>query len=158
MAMTTDTLLHTVTPLVQEQLENDPAYFLVDLRVKPTNNIKIFIDGDNGITIEKCIAVNRALYKKIEEMGLFPEGDFSLEVSSPGLGEPLKQQRQYKRNLGRQVEVILQDDKKVEGKLTGIEEDHIIVEETKGKGKKQETITHNFSFSTIKTTKIQVVF
>ena len=94
--MTTEMLINTVTPLVQELLESDPAYYLVDLRVKPTNNIKLFIDGDSGITIEKCISINRALYKKIEEMGLFPEGDFSLEVSSPGVGEPLKQHRQYK--------------------------------------------------------------
>lgn len=156
--MNTETLINTVTPLVQEQLANDPAYYLVDLRVKPTNNIKIFIDGDNGITIEKCIAVNRALYKKIEELGLFPEGDFSLEVSSPGVGEPLKQHRQYKRNIGRQVEVVLKDETKVEGKLTAITEDGIVVEETKGKNKKKEVISHTILFDNIKTTKIQVVF
>lgn len=156
--MNTETLINTVTPLVQEQLANDPAYYLVDLRVKPTNNIKIFIDGDNGITIEKCIAVNRALYKKIEELGLFPEGDFSLEVSSPGVGEPLKQHRQYKRNIGRQVEVVLKDEIKVEGKLTAIAEDGIVVEETKGKNKKKEVISHTILFDNIKTTKIQVVF
>lgn len=156
--MIVETLINTVTPLVQEQLESDPAYFLVDLRVKPTNNIKIFIDGDNGITIEKCIAVNRALYKKIEEMGLFPEGDFSLEVSSPGVGEPLKLHRQFKKNLGRKVEVVLKDDQKIEGKLAEAKEDTIVVEETKGKGKKQEVVTHEISFDNIKTTKIQVVF
>lgn len=156
--MNTDTLINTVTSLLGELLESDPAYFLVDLRVKPTNNIKIFLDGDNGVTIEKCIAVNRALYKKIEELGIFPEGDFSLEVSSPGLGEPLKLLRQYRRNLGRQVEVVLKDDKKVEGKLIAVDDNHIVVEETKGKGKKQEILTHDFSFDNIKTTKIQVVF
>ena len=156
--MTTEMLINTVTPLVQELLESDPTYYLVDLRVKPTNNIKLFIDGDSGITIEKCISINRALYKKIEEMGLFPEGDFSLEVSSPGVGEPLKQHRQYKRNIGRQVEVILKDDTKVEGKLVEISEDGIIVEETKGKNKKKEVINHTFLFDNIKTTKIQVVF
>ncbi|HJU45925.1 MAG TPA: ribosome assembly cofactor RimP, partial [Chitinophagaceae bacterium] len=138
--MIAETLINTVTPLVQEQLESDPAYYLVDLRVKPTNNIKIFIDGDNGITIEKCIAVNRALYKKIEELGLFPEGDFSLEVSSPGVGEPLKMFRQYRKNIGRKVEVILKDDQKIEGKLAEVRENEIAVEETKGKGKKQEVI------------------
>lgn len=156
--MIAETLINTVTPLVQEQLESDPAYYLVDLRVKPTNNIKIFIDGDNGITIEKCIAVNRALYKKIEELGLFPEGDFSLEVSSPGVGEPLKQHRQYKKNIGRKVEVILKDDQKIEGRLAEVNEDNIVVEETKGKGKKQEVITHEILFDNIKATKIQVVF
>ena len=156
--MIAETLINTVTPLVQEQLESDPAYYLVDLRVKPTNNIKIFIDGDNGITIEKCIAVNRALYKKIEELGLFPEGDFSLEVSSPGVGEPLKMFRQYRKNIGRKVEVILKDDQKIEGKLAEVRENEIAVEETKGKGKKQEVIIHEILFDNIKATKIQVVF
>ena len=156
--MNTETLIHTVTPLLQELLDSDTAYYLVDLKVKPTNNIKIFIDGDNGVTIEKCISINRALYKKIEELGLFPEGDFSLEVSSPGVGEPLKLHRQYKKNLGRYVEVILTDDAKKEGKLVAAEEDHIKIEEAKGKGKKQELITHDISFDNIKTTKIQIKF
>lgn len=156
--MTTDTLINAVTPLVQEQLENDPTYYLVELKVKPTNNIKIFIDGDSGVTIEKCIAINRALYKKIEEMGMFPDGDFSLEVSSPGVGEPLKLHRQYKKNQGRLVEVTLTDGAKVDGKLADVQEKHIVVEETKGKGKKQEVVPHEILLDNIKTTKIQVVF
>jgi len=58
-------------------LEEQPQYFLVEVKIKPTNNIKVFLDGDQGITIEKCIAVNRALYKQLEESGMFPDGDFS---------------------------------------------------------------------------------
>ncbi len=55
--------------------------------------------------------------KQIEEMAMFPAGDFSLEVSSPGLDEPLKMLRQYRKNIGRQVELTLQDGSKKEGKL-----------------------------------------
>jgi len=144
--------------MVEELLHSDPAYFLVEVRIKPTNNIKVYVDGDQGITIEKCIAINRALYKKIEEIGWFPGGDFSLEVSSPGLDEPLKLYRQYVKNVGRPVEVLLQTGVKVEGVLAEAHPDAIIVEETKGKNKKKEVLRHSFPFDNIKTTKLQVVF
>ena len=147
-----------VESLVQNLLAGDPDYFLVDIRIKPTNNVKVFIDGDQGISIEKCVQYNRALYKKLEESGLFPGGDFSLEVSSPGLDEPLKLLRQYRKNIGRQVELVLQDGTKKEGRLVEVSEDGIIVEETRGKNKKKEVINHTFLFDNIKTTKIQVVF
>jgi ribosome maturation factor RimP len=98
------------------------------------------------------------LYKKLEEATLFPGGDFSLEVSSPGLDEPLKLHRQYKKNIGRQVELILLDGARTEGRLLEVSEDGVIVEEIKGKNKKREVINHAFLFENIKTTKIQVVF
>lgn len=144
--------------MMQALLAGEPDYFLVEVRIKPTNNIKVFIDGDQGISIEKCVQINRALYKKLEESGLFPGDDFSLEVSSPGLDEPLKMLRQYQKNIGRQVEILLQDGAKKEGRLVEVSEDGIIVEETKGKNKKKEVISHAFLFENIKTTKIQVVF
>jgi ribosome maturation factor RimP len=150
--------IKTVEGMVEAILAAEPGYFLVDVRIKPTNNVKVFIDGDQGISIEKCVQVNRALYKKLEEAALFPGGDFSLEVSSPGLDEPLKLHRQYKKNIGRQVEVLLQDGAKVEGKLIEVAEDGIIVEQTKGKNKKKEVVSHTYLFDNIKTTKIQVVF
>jgi len=139
-------------------LANDPAYFLVEIKIKPTNNVKLFLDGDQGVTIEKCISWNRALYKKIEEENLFPNGDFSLEVSSPGVDEPLKLFRQYKKNIGRTVEVILKEGNKITGKMIDVTEDAITVEETKGKNKKKEVIQHVFLFDQIKSTKIQTVF
>ena len=63
----------------------EPDLFLVEVKIKPTNNIKVFIDGDQGISIEKLVQFNRKLYKDLEEGGMYPNGDFSLEVSSPGL-------------------------------------------------------------------------
>lgn len=156
--MSTETQIKSLEAMVQELLQEDPAHFLVEIRIKPTNNIKIFLDGDNGITIEKCIAINRALYKKLEESSLFPADDFSLEVSSPGLDEPLKSLRQYRKNIGRKVEVLLKDGVKVEGKMTEVLDSGIRVEEIKGKNKKQEIIQHEFPFDSIKSTKIQIVF
>ncbi len=150
--------IKAVESLVQALLAGEPGYFLVDIRIKPTNNLKVFIDGDQGISIEKVVQYNRALYKKLDESGFFPTGDFSLEVSSPGLDEPLKLIRQYKKNIGRQVELVLQDGSKKEGRLLEVSEDGVIVEEIRGKNKKKEVINHTFLFDNIKTTKIQVVF
>jgi len=151
-------IIKTVEGMVETLLEGQTDHFLVEVRVKPTNNIRVYIDGDQGISIEKCVQINRGLYKKLEEMALFPNGDFSLEVSSPGLDEPLKLHRQYRKNIGRLVELLLQDGSKLEGRLLEVSEDGLIVEETKGKNKKKEVINHTFLFDNIKTTKIQVVF
>jgi ribosome maturation factor RimP len=154
-----------IESIVLDMLSSEPDYFLVEARIKPTNNVKIFLDGDRGITIEKCVQFNRTLYKKIEEASFFPPGDFSLEVSSPGLDEPLKLHRQYKKNIGRFIEVLLLDGAKKEGRLVDVAEDGIIVEEKAGKksvhGKVVRDlglINHTFLFNNIKSTKIQVVF
>jgi ribosome maturation factor RimP len=147
-----------VQAMVQNVIAQDAEYFLVEVKIKPTNNIKVFLDGDQGITIEKCVQFNRAIYKNLESSNLFPAGDFSLEVSSPGLDEPLKSIRQYQKNIGRQVEVLLQEGKKTEGRLVSVTQDGIIVEETRGKNKKKEFVSHTFLFNDIKSTKIQTVF
>ena len=144
--------------MIEGLLADDPQYFLVEVKIKPTNNIKVFIDGDAGISIERCITYNRQLYKMLESSGLFPADDFSLEVSSPGLDEPLKLLRQYHKNTGRKVEVLMKDGVKTEGVLKQVADDGIIVEETRGKNKKKETIEHRFPFENIKSTKIQIVF
>lgn len=139
-------------------LEDNPDYFLVDIIIKPTNNIKVYLDADTGVSIDKCVKYNRALYKQIEEAALFPNGDFSLEVSSPGLDEPLKLRRQYVKNIGRNVEVMLQDGAKINGKLMVVNDEQVEVEEIKGKNKKKEVIQHTILFNNIKTTKVQIQF
>jgi len=143
---------------VKELIEPDPDVFLVEIRIKPTNNVKVFLDADKGISIDRLIQYNRRLYKRIEEEVFFPGGDFSLEVSSPGLDEPLKLLRQYQKNIGRHVEVMKQDGIKTEGKLLEVHETGITLEEEKGKGKKKELIQHIVPFSEIKTTKVQIKF
>jgi len=132
--------------------------FVVEVRIKPTNNVKIYIDGDQGVSVDKLVSYNRKLYRQLEEEGLFPNGDFSLELSSPGLDEPLKLHRQYVKNMGRPVEVILVDGAKKEGVLQVVGDTQIELTETKGKGKKMETHTHVIPFSEIKATKIQIKF
>jgi len=128
------------------------------MKVKPTNNIKIYIDADSGLGIEKCIKINRALYKIMEEMGIYPDGDFSLEVSSPGIDEPLKTHRQFLKNIGREVEVKFLDDSVRTGKLLSATENEIVIEYTEGKNKKAVTHTVTILFTEIKHTKVQVKF
>ena len=142
---------------VSELLTEIPGYFMVEISVKPTNNIKVFVDADQGATIDQLSKLNRALYKWIEE-NLFPNGDFSIEVSSPGLDEPLKLDRQYLKNIDRMVEVVLKNGLKREGKLISVSENEIVIEEEKGKGKKKEVVQHIILKEEIKTTKIQVKF
>jgi ribosome maturation factor RimP len=163
--MDKETQIESVRLMTEEILSEEPVYFLVDLRIKPTNNVKVFLDGDSGITIEKCVQVNRKLYRKLEETAIFPDGDFSLEVSSAGLDEPLKLLRQYKKNIGRLVEVQLQDGTQKEGQLKDVSNEGIVLEVTSVKpsngklpSKKKEISSQSFLFNNIKSTKIQIVF
>ncbi|HTM91631.1 MAG TPA: hypothetical protein VL095_04390 [Flavisolibacter sp.] len=148
--------------IIEEKVNNllagHPSHFLVEVRIKPTNNVKVFIDADEGVILSELIDYNRKLYKQLEESTLFPNGDFSLEVSSPGLDEPLKLFRQYKKNIGRFVEVHFKDSTKKEGKLIDATQDGIIIETETGKGKKKEIKQESILFDQIKNTKIQVKF
>jgi len=154
--MTADTHIQTIEKLLAPLLTGD--IFLVSIKVKPTNNFKIYLDADSGLGIEKCIKINRALYKIMEEMGMYPDGDFSLEVSSPGVDEPLKLLRQYKKNIGRNVEVTTNDDVKKEGLLKEVTQEAITIEHTEGKGKKAVTLNTAINFTDIKQTKVLIKF
>ena len=139
-------------------ISSDPEAFLVEVKMRPGNNVKIYIDADHGISIDKLVQYNRTLYRQIDESGLFPNGDFSLEISSPGLDEPLKLYRQYLKNIGRRVEVLLKDGIKREGKLVSATSDEIVIEEEKTNKKIREVVPHIISYNDIKTTKIQIKF
>ena len=141
-----------IAPLLQDDI------FLVSIKIKPTNNIKIYLDADNGLGIEKCIKINRALYRIMEEMSMYPDGDFSLEVSSPGVDEPLKLLRQYKKNVGREVEVALNDETKKDGKLLTVNETAITIGYTEGKGKKAVSHEVDIPFTDIRQTRVKVKF
>jgi ribosome maturation factor RimP len=156
--MQTETVIEAVEQRINRLMEGHPSHFLVEVRIKPTNNIKVFIDADEGIMLSTLIEYNRKLYKELEESSLFPDGDFSLEVSSPGLDEPLKKHRQFKKNIGRYVHITRQDSSVLEGKLLETTADGIVVETETGKGKKKEIKQETVSFADIKTTKIQVKF
>lgn len=156
--MSAETQIKLIEEKLKALISGEPALFLVETRIKPTNNIKVYIDGDQGVSIERLVYYNRKLYKEIEESGLYPDGNFSLEVSSPGLDEPLKMDRQYQKNVGRFVEVTDLEGGKKEGKLMEVRENELLLEEIRGKGKKMETLQHLIPFEQIKATKIQIKF
>jgi ribosome maturation factor RimP len=155
--MNNENQVSAIAGKLNELLIEYQGYFLVDVSIKPTNNIKVFIDADQGAAIDQLSKINRAIYKWVEET-MFPNGDFSIEVSSPGLDEPLKMDRQYLKNVGRFVDVLLKSGIRREGKLISTSENEIVVEEEKGHGKKKELIQHKILKEEIKTTKIQVKF
>ncbi len=156
--MQADTIIQTLEKLADEVLTIRPDLFRVRIWIKPTNNIRVYIDGDNGITIDDCIKINKVMYKLIEEKAYYPDGDFSLEVSSPGIDEPLIFHRQYVKNIGRKVAVSLLEEATVEGMLLSVQEAAIEVEVRQGKGKKLVIEKVVIPFSNIKSTTVQVIF
>lgn len=139
-----------------EPLLDGTDIFIVNIKVKPVNNLKVFLDSDSGFSIEKSSSINRKLYHQIEAEQLFPDGDFSLEVSSPGVDEPLLQMRQYKKNVGRKVTVTNNEGAEKTGMLREVTEDHLTLE-IKDKKAKEPVITE-IPFSDIKKTVVQIIF
>lgn len=156
--MHTEALEASITDLVNQLLSNDLVYFLVDVSIQPVNNIKIFIDGDQGVSINKCTQWNKVLYKKLEETNWFPNGDFSLEISSPGIDNPLKLHRQYLKNIGKLVEVIEKTGQKTEGLLAKVNNVDLTLHIKEGKGKKAIQKEIIIPFNNIKTTTVQIIF
>lgn len=147
-------VLEKIKSLLEPLLEGTDM-FLVNMRIKPINNVKVFLDSDSGLSIEKSAAINRKLYALIEAEELFPEGDYSLEVSSPGIDEPLSGLRQYKKNIGRKVEITPVEGTEQTGILKEVTDEGIVLEM---KNKKKEITTAEIPFSQIKKTVVQIIF
>src|SRR5690606_34358980 len=125
-----------VIELVEEKIVDRDDLFLVSVKLTSTGQLSILIDGDNGVTIEDCVAVSRHVGFHLEEEGVI-ETAYNLEVSSPGIDTPLSAERQFLKNIGRLVSIKLRTNEKREGKLLAYSEDGISIEETvKEKGKK----------------------
>ncbi|MDR3680629.1 MAG: ribosome maturation factor [Flavipsychrobacter sp.] len=148
-------ILSTVETLLLPLLE-DTDIFICSVKMKPVNNIKVFLDADGGLPIEKIAKLNRRLNALIEEAQLFPEGDYSLEVSSPGIDEPLAQLRQYKKNIGRKLLVTPNEGAEVLGTITDVTDEKIMLEVLVGK--KKETVITEIPFTDIKEAVVQISF
>lgn len=156
--MSFETPLKNIENFLDSIIGHSENVFVVSVKLNAGNNVAVFLDADDGITIDRCTQVNKALYKYIEETGLFPGGNFSLEVSSPGVDEPLKLHRQYQKNIGRSVAVTTDEGSAVQGKLAEVNQDNIIIEEKQGKGDKAITKKITISFNQIKQTKVLITF
>jgi ribosome maturation factor RimP len=113
-----------VDKLLQSGLEQKPELFLIDFTIDSNNKINIVLDGDNGVSVNDCIFISRAIEQNINE----EEHVFSIDVASCGATSPLKLSRQYIKNISRDLEVKLQSEEKIEGTLTQANEDYIVLE------------------------------
>ena len=149
----------TIIELINDKLEED-GYYLVSAEVKPSNSIVVFIDGDNGVPIEYCVKISRLIENSFDR----DVEDFSLEVSSAGIGQPFKVIRQYLKNVGKEIEVMTNDKVKIVGILTEASESGFQVKEEKmvkleGKRKKElQIIVHQFNFEDVKSVKEIIKF
>lgn len=148
-----------------DQAINELEYedcFLVDLKVS-NNKVQIFLDSDDSITFLKCRKVSRFIEAVIDEEQWLGE-KYTLDVSSAGVGKPLKMTRQYLKNIGRDIEVKLygEDKEKVLGELVSASDESISVyyEEVvkEGKKKKKLEITREIPRDEIKEAKIKISF
>jgi ribosome maturation factor RimP len=117
---------------------SEADYFVVSLDVSSTNKIKLVVDKMQGITIQECVAFSRAIEQNLDR----EVEDFELEVTSPGLSSTLLVKQQYVKNIGRELDILLTDGKKIKGLLVAVHDDSIEVHEEKrvkveGKKKKQ---------------------
>ncbi|MBN8671071.1 MAG: ribosome maturation factor [Chitinophagales bacterium] len=142
--------------LLTEPLLEGTDMFIVNVKIKPTNNIKLYLDADGGLSVGKSAEINRKLYKLIEAEAMFPDGDFSLEVSSPGVDEPLLSDRQYKKNIGRTVLITPAEGKDILGLLKEVLEDKLVLEVKVPK--KKETTVVEVPLADIKKTVVQITF
>lgn len=148
-----------VKSLLDAGLEEDDSLFLIDFVVGTDNKIKVVIDGDHGVTVTDCIKISRAIEHNLDR----EEEDFALEVASAGASSPIILPRQYRKNIGRKLEVQTETTT-YEGSLTAVEEGHIVLEwkarEPKpiGKGKVTVQKRQEINFSEINKAKVVLKF
>ena len=147
-----------VETLVQEALAENPSLFLIDLTIGGDNSIRVLLDGDQGVTLEACMQVSRKVEHNLDR----EENDFSIEVSSCGVGSPLTIPRQFKKNVTRKLEVTDSQDKQVQGTLVEATDTSFTLEwkarEPKpiGKGKVTVTKTREFQYGQYNSAKVIV--
>jgi len=147
-----------VIELIEEKISDRPELFLVEVKMLPNNKLIIHVDGDEGISIQDCAAISRHVGFHLEEENTI-EKAYNLEVSSPGVGEPLKLKRQYQKNIGRDLSVKLAGGDIMEGKLLSMTDTAITIEaKVKEKGKKAQLVETSLDFDNIIETKVLISF
>ena len=146
--------------LLKRALDNNKSLFLIDFSILNGNQIRVVIDGDQGVTVKDCIAVSREIEHNLDR----EETDFSLDVASAGVSEPLVNTRQYIKNVGRKLAVKTQDGQTVEGNLTKADSKEIILQwkarEPKPIGKGKVTVQKELvlDYKDIVEAKVMVTF
>ncbi|WP_312902363.1 ribosome assembly cofactor RimP [Chryseobacterium taichungense] len=110
-----------IEELLNDFLETRKDLFLIDLKISAGDDITVILDGDNGVSLQDCLDASRAIEFNMDR----EEHDFSLQVMSAGLSEPLATPRQFNKNIGREIEVLLNDSTKIEGELAKVDDEKI---------------------------------
>ncbi len=148
-----------VKQLVDQWLEGKD-YFLVDIEISADNRIVVEIDHAEGVWIEDCVELSKFIEENLDR----EQADFELEVGSAGLGQPFKVAQQYINFVGKEVEVLDADGKKVKGTLTNVEGKNftvVVPEKVKVEGKKRpvlQNIEHLYNMDEVKYTKYLISF
>ncbi len=117
-----------IKQLVLKIIDNK-GFFIVDIRIKPTNKIFIEIDNYEGININQCAEISREIEKFLNR----DHENFELNVSSPGLDKAFKIKEQYKKNIGKELNIQTIDGKNLTGILKKISSNDIIIQKTDSK-------------------------
>lgn len=153
-------LEHTITEMVEKHLPDD-THFVVEVKVNQVGHktmLGILIDADQGVNIDTCARVSRMVSDEIEAKELIPDA-YTIEVSSPGVDYPLSSRRQYAKNIGRSLRVLLESGESVEGKLKEVGQTGIVLIVTqKEKGKKATEVESILAFNQIKKSTVLVSF
>jgi ribosome maturation factor RimP len=145
--------------LTAQHLANG-SLFVTGVRIGAANQITVFIDGDNGVTIADCVALSRFIEGNLDR----DKEDYSLDVSSHGASAPLVIPRQYPKHIGRDFEIKLLDGTKAEGTLVECTNDFVRLEfsvrENKSIGKGKVTVKKEqiVNYNQIKESKIKLKF
>jgi ribosome maturation factor RimP len=149
-----------IKQLVDDAVGKNPELFLITLNFLPNNSIFVEVDGDKGVPLNECIRISREIEHNLDR----ETEDFSLEVTSPDVTQPLRLKRQYKKNLDRKLHVKTHDGSSYEGTLIQVEEDQITLEwkarEPKPIGKGKITVIKNkiVLFDNIVEAKVKILF
>ena len=153
------TFKEKVAGLLETGLSEKPEVFLIELSINESNKITVTLDGDNGVTLQDCIDISRAIEHNLDR----EEQDFSLEVASAGVSTPLSHIRQYKKNIGRNLKVKLASEI-IEGEITQANDQYVVLEwearEPKKIGKGKETVlkTRQIEYPEIKEAIVTIKF
>lgn len=149
-----------IETLLNAFLETREDLFLIDLKISAGDDIVVILDGDNGVSVQDCLDVSRAIEFNMDR----EEHDFSLQVMSAGLSEPLVMPRQFIKNIGRDIEVLLEDSSKIEGELLKVDDDKITLvlryrkPKDIGKGKVDVVEEKEITYSEIKKALVVIKF
>ncbi|MEQ8926487.1 MAG: ribosome maturation factor RimP [Fulvivirga sp.] len=154
-----ENLKSIVTKLAEANLTKK-EHFLVEVIVsadKGPTKITILLDGDDGVTIDDCAEMSRAVGFALEEDEIV-DSKYTLEVTSPGVDYPLDTLRQYKKNIGRKLKITTSEGKDVKGILKEVNEKGVLLDKEVKKGKKIDHVPLEMAFDQIKRTIVQVSF